>query len=444
LALFAWLGLSAWIHRRDNRGVGRPALALYVPLGLLALCFALFDTPWLRPVNLLAFLTLALAQQLLAAGLSPCEWSRPRFLTNLLRNMFVLPFVHLGKPLGALAGTRKSSGWRTALKALLGFLIALPLLAVVGFLLCLSDRSFADLTERILTTLFSAAVWPRIGNLFWGLALGWPLYSLLWGVRHGRDGRRESPPGAAPPAEDGKAPAAAALGALIPFAAVYALFLLLQFSHMFSGAPPSGMTFAGYARSGFFELSAVTALNLAAALTAMQVCRARDSRQGFALRVVCTVITGQTVLMLASAVQRMILYVQNYGMTALRVVVLLCEGGVAVLLFALLLKIWRPGFRFFRWLACASISLLLVCNYMNVDAFVTRWNVTAAREGRLEADTEYLASSPAALGVLFRMEVELGDMLWASEQPSRVYRRVEAARRDWRCWTVEDALARSE
>jgi hypothetical protein len=440
LLLFFWLGFSAWMHRRDKRPANRPAMALYVPLGLLALCFALFDTPWLRAVNLLVFLMLALTQQLLAAGLSVYDWSRPRFLGDLLRDMFVLPFVHIGKPPGALAGTTKSAGWKTAFKVLLGFLIALPALALVGFLLCLSDKGFSDLVVGILNTVFSVAVWPHVGNLFWGLALGWLLYSLLWGVRHGQDGRTVKPQ-EIPPAPDGKAPAAAALGALIPFAAIYALFLGLQFSYLFAGAPPTDMTFAEYARSGFFELFAVTLLNLAAVLATLQLCRVRDSRQGLVLRVVCTIVTGQTALMLASAVQRMALYVEYYGMTTLRVVVLLCEAGVAVLLFALLLKLWRPGFRFFRWLACASIALVLVCNYLNVDALVARWNITAVREGRLNADIEYLASAPAALGVLFRMDEPLGDMLQTSDGPRAAYRRIQTAQRDWRCWTLEDALA---
>lgn len=425
-----YLGLAYWASRKHSPP--RTAMLLFIPLGLLALCFALFDTDWLRAINMLGFIILAIVQALLLGKLTVYSWTRPRVILDAVIGLFTLPFIHMGKPFRSI-GNIKSASWKAILKALLGFVIALPLFVVVLVLLSSSDGLFASVVLDTLEFFFDDvdAVWTC-----WTLILSFPLsmmfYSLLFSIRHPETIEYFAKE-AKVPATDGKLSPAAALGALTPFAAVYALFVGIQATYLFGMRLPDEMTFADYARSGFFELFAVTVLNLAVVLLALQVTRTRADKAGFVLRVVCTIITAQTGLMLLSAVLRMFLYIQQYGLTTLRVVVLLCEAGAAVLLVALTLKIWKQGFGFFRWLACASLALLLIGNYMCMDAVIANYNVKAYTAGKIRFDMSYLVElSPIAAlslpeGSPYRLTLE-------NYAADRCY--------DIRTWTLDDWLAK--
>ena len=178
---------------------------------------------------------------------------------------------------------------------------------------------------------------------------------------------------------------------------LFAIFVGLQLAYLFGGNDTralAGMTYADYARRGFFELVLVAVLAGMLVVTLdLSVARRSRVQLGGAL-----VLLGLTAVVLVSALVRLRLYQAMYGWTELRFVVLVSIGWLAVALAvaAGLVLTHRT-----RWtLHALGIGVLVVIAGMNAvgpQAFVTERNLERAIDsslvpegGRTGLDTEYL------------------------------------------------------
>jgi len=178
---------------------------------------------------------------------------------------------------------------------------------------------------------------------------------------------------------------------------LFAVFVGLQLAYLFGGNDTramAGMTYADYARRGFFELVLVAVLAGMLVVTLdLSVARRSRVQLGGAL-----VLLGLTAVVLVSALVRLRLYQAMYGWTELRFVVLVAIGWLAVALaVAAGLLLTRRA----RWtLHALGIGVLVALVGMNVvgpQAFVTERNLERAIDptlvpegGRTGLDTEYL------------------------------------------------------
>jgi hypothetical protein len=180
--------------------------------------------------------------------------------------------------------------------------------------------------------------------------------------------------------------------------ALFAVFVGLQLAYLFGGRDTlalSGITYAEYARRGFFELVIVAMLagTLVVALHA-----ATDGRSRWLLGASLALL-GLTAIVLLSALLRLRLYQEAYGWTELRFVVLtaILWLGAALAIAAVLLVTDRT-----RWILHAlGIGALVTVAAMNLvgpQAFVAQRNLERAIDpglvppgGRTGLDAAYLA-----------------------------------------------------
>lgn len=189
-----------------------------------------------------------------------------------------------------------------------------------------------------------------------------------------------------------------------------------------------GPTFAGYARSGFWELGLVTLLSLGI----LAVVAYRVDRGGRADRVLVRVLGGAlcllTLVVVGSALFRMSTYVDAYGYTRPRLL-----GAVAVLVLGVLLVlVLVAGIRLRgRWLpgAVATVVVLAVLGLVavNPDAVVARTVIGRYRhDGHLDVESLW-ALSPDALPEIAKLpEPWRSCVLRGYDPPSTVD--------DWRAW----------
>jgi hypothetical protein len=201
----------------------------------------------------------------------------------------------------------------------------------------------------------------------------------------------------------------------VPVAALdllFAAFVLVQLTVLFGGAHhvlrEEGPSYAQYARSGFWQLLAVTVLTLA--VVAVAATKApRDSRADRVLmRGLLGALAALTMVIVASALYRMNLYEQAYGFTRLRLLVSACELWLG-LVFAMLLA---AGVRLrATWLAQAiagsGVAALIGLALLNPDRFIADRNVDRyAGTGRI--DVSYLSGLSAdAVPALDRLPGQL-------------------------------------
>ena len=181
--------------------------------------------------------------------------------------------------------------------------------------------------------------------------------------------------------------------------AIYGLFFFSQwdiYTGAFSGVLPAEYTAAEYARSGFFELCAVAAINAVVCFAFSVFSRGADRAAALCRKIVNTMFALATLILIATAFSKMFLYIRFYDLTVLRlftsVVMLLLAIGFLLSIFAQ----WLRRVEVFPIMLVLTCALLLAVPFLNVRGRIARYNVDAylqrAEQGVVEnrIDCNYL------------------------------------------------------
>lgn len=390
---------------RGRRVITRESVLSFVPVAVLAVCFALFDNGVLRALNVMALWLCAAQNLLAAAGLSHCPLYFAGNLRDMLAETFYWPFLHLTRRFGSFVSASKGPGRRRGGIVALTLVCVSPVAAVVLLLLASSDASFSGLLNRVFGAL-TADFWIFVLKIVLSALLTFPLFNLLYALRH-REKREKVRPEAQRPLDP-----LAASTALGVFSAIYALYIAVQADYFFSalrGVLPASFTYAGYARRGFFELVAVVCINFCLlAVVLFSTRRAAPSAEkadgdsifGGRLpkgpRVSALVLCGFTLLLIVTAASKMAMYIGVYGLTPLRVYTSFFMLFLFSLVIFLSIKMLAPRFDFRRAVAFAAVALYLALNLSDVDALVARRDVGLYREtGKFDMQLAYTLSDDA-------------------------------------------------
>jgi len=286
---------------------------------------------------------------------------------------------------------RSTDGRRHIEPVLRVLVIAVPLLLIFGALFAAADAVFAQGVDSI----FRFDLSKIVPHVFWLLLGAWLVSGVLWntvGVELPHDIVIASPTTHAL----GRSEIAIVLGSL---ALLFAAFVAIQIRYLFGGSEAVlasvSLTYAAYARRGFFELVTVAVL-LLPVLAALNWARRQDepSRRLFiGLTVVMAVLL---VVVLASAWLRMTLYRETYGLTELRFytsATLIWVAGT-VLWFVVLVIRDRIELMLAGALTFAVV-ILLGCYVISPDALIVRTNLDLAQRNVRALDVEYAASLSA-------------------------------------------------
>ncbi len=164
-----------------------------------------------------------------------------------------------------------------------------------------------------------------------------------------------------------------AITAGIMFDTVYVVFSVIQILFLFmrNFKLPAGTTYAEYAREGFFQLLLVCIFNLA-----MVIIGTTKFEENHALKIILTIMSACTYVMVASSAFRMILYIRYYYFTFLRILVLWALFTIAVLMAGVVVTIWRTDFNLFKYSLVTATILYLILSFSHVDFFVAKWNLS--------------------------------------------------------------------
>jgi hypothetical protein len=177
-------------------------------------------------------------------------------------------------------------------------------------------------------------------------------------------------------------------------AALFLVFVLIQLAYFFGGpqhVAAAGITYADYARRGFFELLVVSLLTLMLVLGLHNFTWRETARQSLVFKTLATIIVALTGILLASALYRMLLYEEAYGFTGLRLYVQVFEIWLAVMFGWLLFTMWDSSQRFAIGAFVAALGFLATMNVINPDATIVRQNFARYHQtGRIDVD--YLAT----------------------------------------------------
>jgi hypothetical protein len=376
LALLLRIGRAPLHH-------GRRFMA--APLLIFAAAFAWHDSPLLAAVNLLAVAGAVSLGALRRTQPKPQNAGLGEYAAGLVSagaGTFVGPMFLLQTEVPWDQAARGLHGTRAAAFGR-GAAIGVPLLVVFGGLFIAADSVFKGLVTAALpgfgnpwthAVLFALVAWCSAGLLRDLLASREDARVLSTDVLLRR---RVS-------LRLGTSEIAIALAALD---LLFLAFVIVQARYLFGGASlveaRAHLTYASYARHGFFELVIVSILVLPVLLAAnvMAIGRAR------VVRVLSAMLIVLELAVAASALQRLRVYEQQYGLTELRIYAI----GVVAWLGCIFL--WSCGTvlrgrmrRFAVGAVVAGFVMTAALNVIDPDALIARTNLA-----RPQADVTYLA-----------------------------------------------------
>lgn len=333
-----------------------------------------------------------------ASGQSPRGSGRVDSLLDALSMLF-RPFRHMGAALPALFRVERDGNIqkRRCGGVFVGLLCAIPALVVLVPLLMKADAAFAGLIK--LTIFYSLGEW--IVSLLVGLILFCWIFSRLYSLRHNLP-----QPSASAPQERKGADALAVNVFLGVIAGVYLLYLFSQLAYFisgFSGILPSGYTVAEYARQGFFEMCVVCAINLG--LVGLILLISHRPEAPTSTRAFLFFILTFSLVLVATALSKMVLYVGSFGMTRLRVLTAIFMVMLAVVILLLAIRMFAPRFPYMRIAVLTLAVIGLGTGYLDVDTRIANYNVAAFQAGKLKTvDVAYLANlGDGAVPALFKL-----------------------------------------
>ncbi|HET7459486.1 MAG TPA: DUF4173 domain-containing protein [Gemmatimonadaceae bacterium] len=325
-----------------------------------------------------------------------------------------------------------------------GALVAAPVLLVFGALFSAADQVFA----RIVGEVFDIDVFRILSHLLLAGFIAWPVAGYLRGAAVAPiDNGFERSEGWSP--KLGVIEVGVVLGALD---ALFLLFVVVQIRYLFGGAAhvqsTAGVTYAEYARRGFFELVWVTALTLGLLLGANGALRRERPRDEIVFRALAWTLLSLLGVVMLSAMQRMRLYQSAYGLTETRFYATVCMIWLAVVLAWFAATVLRgrgtPQFAFgglvSAWLALAVLDVA------NPDAIIARNNLARLERGA-NFDATYVSTlSGDAVPVVVEQVLALGAKIPEADrcalELSVAEWRTTSRDDSWRRWNASRASAR--
>ena len=280
------------------------------------------------------------------------------------------------------AETGGAGGWRRAAAIARGLAIATPLVVVFGALFMSADAVFADLVANVVRFDFE---WIASHILLF-LVFAWISTGYLHGFLTGTDlpwvtDREQSVDGRGVPSLKwlalGITEVATALSAIN---LLFLIFVIVQFRYLFGGDAlvqvTPDLTYAEYARRGFFELVFAVVLVVPVLLAADWLLDRRSRRDALVFRSLAAVQIALVLAVTASAFQRLRLYHASYGLTEARFYAMVLLIWMAAMLFWLAATVLRGRRNLFAFGTLASgLATLAVLFVINPDAIVARTNV---------------------------------------------------------------------
>jgi len=423
---------TIFIAFKSNMPLGRKGLYFLLPALMYSIGFVVRDSPTLLAIDLgVVFLSMSFAA-LSLTGVSLTTSGISTYLSSILSGA-ILPFINAADLLYSYVEWDKlmpQAASRHMRSVMRGLMIGVPITAVFFGLFVSADPAFAAIVGKsIKFDIGEAFVDSFIVGLFTWMATGYfhtfslskmsqdkgqllapvtapvPILATV-GASGTVDLRPQMPetlsstralmvsePESPPGVKLGITEIAVALGLLN---LLFAAFVAVQLKFLFGGASliglTPGLTFAEYARKGFFDLNIAAALVLPILLWADHML-VRSSKTSVAIqRGLSFSLLGLLAVVMASALMRMHLYQTEYGQSELRfyTTAFMTWLGMVCTIFAGTVLVGKRKFFAFTSFA-AGLSVITGLHVINPDAMIAKANISHAKTGK-SFDAAYAVS----------------------------------------------------
>lgn len=374
---------------------------------------------------------------------SSCGYTKPQpyMGLDLMNAVLKRPFESYSETLpAAVSVTRgiKGNNLKNAKYIVWGLLFALPATAVITILLSMADSRMESLVNSIFDFEFiPEEMFSHIVTFVFSLLISCGIFSLIFSAIRSRKTAGEANFLKSTFAETcGKTNGLLVYSAVTPICLIYVIFFFLQADYFlggFMGNLPDGQSFSEYARRGFFELCAVAVINAAIILIINGICEKQNGRPK-ALKFFTIFLSASTVLLVATAMSKMVMYINEYGYTQKRIYASILMIALAILFVFVIVKQVCEQFNLSMTAFVLTTAMLCVFSFANVDSFIVNENYRLYKSGKIaEFGVTYYDISADAIPALDRLArdenfkeakniiIETGEMLDFLDKYNSIY-----------------------
>ncbi len=214
---------------------------------------------------------------------------------------------------------------------------------------------------------------------------------------------------------------------------VYGMYVFIQIYYLFMnrGRLPEGITYAEYAREGFFQLLAVAVINVLLVV----ILELMNRKEAVTQRVLESLTLTMTIVMSVSAFYRMTMYEATYGYTRLRLLVFVFLIFLMVLMVMIIAYLVTRRTGIVTAISVYMMVFYIAASWFNMDGFVADRNILRY-ENTGEIDLYYLTGlsrdAKTSVDAFFKEYPDLK----SPEFGSRMSHRNEDDF-SWQSWNVE-------
>lgn len=344
-------------------------------------------------------------------------------IADFFKALIIMPFCSFGCMFRAMFAGKKKGNRKIFLKILIGIAITiLPTFIVFGLLSY--DSDFTNLLNNIFDFEFDD-FWSHLGSLILGVPLGLYIYGLFISSVDNKCKSVLNEESSAKAIKNMRiAPVATIIAAVIPLMFLYIVFFISQWKYYisgFTGILPENFSYASYAREGFFQLCAVAVINLIVITAVILFLKREKTASKLVLKATVLVFSAATLILISTAVAKMVMYINTYGLTPKRVYSTWFMLLIALVFILISLKMFVKKFKVVALSFVLAVVMFTLISVPNVDAFIAKYNVDRYINGTLQTvDLEAMEElGSSAIPSLIELNEHI-DKLIESENYSRV------------------------
>ncbi len=442
----------------------KSAIFMFIPIITLTLSFFLRDTYRFKVFNIPVIFLLYSTMLLLFMDELGLKSQGLLFMRKIICTVFK-PLIYFNIPLKWSFEGEKGNPSRTLMKKILiGITISIPCLIIITVLLMNADLVFENKVDLMFNSIDNIFGSLTILKIIMGTLAGFYLFGLFYIMFKNKNENFVEESGPTVKKENILSEGINSIKTitkplaikkpqgdvviisvmLISILVIYSFFSIIQFKYLFAGASlPDDLSFAEYARRGFFELLFLSFINISIVLAVIYLTRdniynnGKSSTSAKLIKILMLYLCAITILLLASSFYRMTLYNNEYGLTELRILVVIFLLFEAIGLLVTFYYIIKPSFNIIAFYTVICLSFYLTINVLNLDYMIAKKNIDMHYAGKeLDVNYLYILSSDAAP----QMRRLLDDENYFVRQMALEYfEKIEyqaSYTNDWRCFNL--------
>ncbi len=344
---------------------------------LLNIPFILYDFTSFRAVYLI-FTVLFTAYHIFSIlGLK-----KGSILSDLFNSCVTWPIANMNCSAHAISAATKRSKGKTIITVICGLLISAVIVSVLAALLISADAAFENMSNIISDAVLNKASLHVI-YLLLGIPFAMIVYGMLYGGRVGRNCDLVKPIGAD---KFKLIPTTFTLAVFIPIVILYILYIVSQGAYLFSpfsGLLPNSFTYAEYARRGFFELCAISVINIILLIALNVFAKAEASYAKMLYKLINIFICAVSFIMISTAIAKMFMYIAYYGLSVKRTYTTIFMLSLGIVFILILIKNIRKKFDIVKYTSIILSVMIIASSYIDVDRLTAAYNLNAYENGCL-------------------------------------------------------------